>query len=61
MFFQHSRLGCNFVKMYRLHIAFKEGVQGQKVWEQDFDITSDPKRPHGGPNNFSSRFDAQDL
>ena len=28
---------------------FKEGVQGQKSWKHNFEITGDPKGPPSGP------------
>ena len=29
--------------------TLRGGVQGQKTWEHDFEITSDPKGPQRGP------------
>ena len=40
-------------------LRLKGEVQGQKVREHDFEITSDPKRTQRGPNFWSS-FEAQD-
>ena len=36
-----------------------EGVQGQKLWEQDFEIKTEPKAPKRGPT-FWSDFKAPD-
>ena len=41
-------------------LRLKGEVQGQKVREHDFEITSDPKRTQRGPNFWSS-FEAKTL
>ena len=42
-----------------MYISLKGGVQGHKLWEDDSEITSDPKGPLRGPN-FWSGFEAPD-
>ena len=34
-------------------VLLRGAVQGQKVWEHDFEITSEPNRPQRGPTFWS--------
>ena len=52
-----TEAGCNaphnFECQHLGQCSFKGAVQGQKVWGQDFEITSEPKRPQRGPTFWS--------
>ena len=50
---------CVSFKLSKNSIIILRGVKGQKVWEHDFEITSDPKGHQRGPT-FWSYFEGPD-
>ena len=55
-----SCIVCEFNRPYFPFKGGGGGVQGQKSWKHDFEITGDPKVPPSG-STFWSGFEAPDL